>query len=65
MKQHYNICESCDDKGWLEVTVEWDKTQVQLCQNCNIESTEELKQLAFQYASMMGYKLDEDGYIIN
>ena len=29
-------CESCDDVGYLEVTIEQDKQENQWCQNCII-----------------------------
>lgn len=60
------VCESCDDKGYLEVTRSDSCEYIKACENCNyIDFYGDLEEKARDNASRDGYELDKNGKIIN
>ena len=64
-KQKDNFCESCNNKGYLEVTLPDDYEYIQSCDNCDhfgIIGDRDYR--AREAARKDGYKLDKEGKIL-
>lgn len=60
-KQGCGECEECWGKGYLPVTTEDNRQQIQECENCTIISRD--SSLVFRQASLDGYSFDSEGYL--
>jgi len=58
-KKGCDVCEACCDRGYLEVTTDDNRQQLQQCENCCYFNTTDWPRQAF----LDGYSFDLEGYI--